>query len=54
MKVSKVQDFNLSCQSKVMEELEGVMLLLLCVLSKATLGAMFQEEQGRTDQSQNN
>lgn len=44
MKVSKVQDFNLSCQSKVMGELEGLTLLLFCVLSKAMLGGMFQQE----------
>lgn len=54
MKVSKVQDFNLSCQSKVMEELESLTLLLFCVLSKALSGGMFQQEWGRKDQGQSN
>lgn len=43
MKVSKVKDFNLGCQSKIMEEPEGLTLLLFCVLTKAVTGAMFQQ-----------
>lgn len=43
MKVSKVKDFNLGCQSKIMEELEGLTLLLSYVLSKAVTGDMFQQ-----------
>lgn len=43
MKVSKVKDFNLGCQSKIMEVLGGLTLLLFCVLTEAVTGRMFQQ-----------
>lgn len=49
MKVSKVKDFNLGCQSKIMEELEGLTLLLFYVLTRAVMGVCFSRgEEGRT------